>query len=297
MPRTLFALVATVLLAAPTAAQQRLKVFISVDMEGVAGIVTSDQLGPAGFEYQRFREIMTAEVNAAIAAAREAGATEILVADSHGNGENLLVERLPQDIQLVRSWPRPLGMMEGIDDTFDAVLFIGYHAGTHNTRGVRAHTLSSANLTGVRLNGRLVPEAGLSAAVAGHFGVPVVMISGDDAIAEEATALLGPIETAVTKWSLGFHSARTLLPEASNALIGEKVGAALARVGELRPFRVETPVRLEIAFKNYMPAEVLAYLPGVERVDAHTVAFVGRDMLEVSRFLQFVTHYELGLTP
>lgn len=297
MTRTLLALAATVLLAAPAAAQEGLKVFISADMEGVAGTVTSDQLGPTGFEYQRFREIMTAEVNAAIAAAREAGATEILVADSHGNGENLLVERLPQDIQLVRSWPRPLGMMEGIDDTFDAVLFIGYHAGTHNTRGVRAHTLSSANLTGVRLNGRLVPEAGLSAAVAGHFGVPVVMISGDDAIAEEATALLGPIETAVTKWSLGFHSARTLLPEASYALIGEKVGAALARVGELRPFRVETPVRLEIAFKNYMPAEVLAYLPGVERVDAHTVAFVGRDMLEVSRFLQFVTHYELGLTP
>jgi len=297
MRRLAHALAATLLLAAPAAAQQGLKVFISADMEGVVGTVTSDQLGPAGFEYQRFREIMTAEVNAAIAAAREAGATEILVADSHGNGENLLMERLPQDIQLVRSWPRPLGMMEGIDASFDAVVFIGYHAGTHDTRGVRAHTLSSANLTGVRLNGRLVPEAGLAAAVAGHFGVPVVMISGDDAIAEEATALLGPIETAVTKWSLGFHSARTLMPEASYALIREKVAAGLARVGELRPFRVEAPVRLEISFKNYMPAEVLAYLPGVARVDAHTVAFVGRDMLEVTRFLQFVTEYELGLTP
>lgn len=271
--------------------------YISADMEGVVGVVTGDQLGPSGFEYQRFREFMTAEVNAAIAAARAAGATEILVSDSHGNGENLLIEKLPPDIQLVRSWPRPLQMMEGIDESFDAVLFIGYHASTDNPRGVRAHTISSANLTGIRLNGRPMSESGISAAIAGHFGVPVVMLSGDDAIAAEATALLGPIETAVTKWSLGFHSARTLMPEASYALIGEKVEAALGRLGDFLPFRLEGPVTLEIAFKNYMPAEVLAYLPNVDRVDSHTIRFVGRDMTEVSRFLQFVTSYRVDLTP
>lgn len=282
---------------APASAQEGLKVFISADMEGVVGAVTGDQLGPAGFEYQRFREFMTAEVNAAIAAARAAGATEILVADAHGNGENLLIERLPADIQLVRSWPRPLQMMEGIDETFDAVLFLGYHASTDNVRGVRAHTISSANITGIHLNGRPMSEAGISAAIAGHFGVPVVMISGDDAIAKEATALLGPIETAVTKWSLGFHSARTLMPEASYALIAEKVRAALGRVGDFRPFRLEGPVTVEISLKNYMPAEVLAYLPNVERVDSHTIAFVGRDMTEVSRFIQFVTNYRIDLTP
>lgn len=286
-------------LPAPTDAQARegLKVYISADMEGVVGVVTGDQLGTSGFEYQRFREFMTAEVNAAIAAAREAGATQILVSDSHGNGENLLMEKLPPDVQLVRSWPRPLQMMEGIDATFDAVLFIGYHASTHNPRGVRAHTISSANFTEIRLNGRPMPEAGISAAIAGHFGVPVVMLSGDDVIAEEATALLGPIETAVTKWAYGFHSARTLMPEASYALIGERVKAALARRGEFRPFRLEGPVTLEISFKNYMPAEVLAYLPNVDRVDAHSVRFVGKDMTEVSRFLQFVTNYRVDLAP
>jgi D-amino peptidase len=290
---------ASLILAVPLSAQGRtgLKVYISADMEGVAGTVTSDQLGPSGFEYQRFREIMTAEVNAAIEAARAAGATEILVSDSHGNGENLLMERLPQDIQLIRSWPRPLGMMEGIDETFDAVLFIGYHAGTHNPRGVRAHTLSSANLTGVKLNGVLVPEAGISAAVAGHFGVPVVMLSGDDAIAEEATTLLGDLETAVTKWAISFHSARTLMPEASYAAIREKVRAALTRRGDFRPYRLQTPITLDISFKNYTPAELLAYLPGVERVDAHTIRFVGKDMLEVSRFLEVATGYQVDLTP
>ncbi|HSG08578.1 MAG TPA: M55 family metallopeptidase [Longimicrobiales bacterium] len=285
------------LFASPLAGQRGLKVYISADMEGVVGTVTSDQLGPAGFEYQRFREIMTAEVNAAIAAARQAGATEILVSDSHGNGENLLMERLPQDIQLVRSWPRPLGMMEGIDDSFDAVFFIGYHAGTNNTRGVRAHTLSSANLTGIRLNGVAVPEAGISAAIAGHFGVPVVMVSGDDAIAEEATALLGDLETAVTKWAISFHSARTLMPEASYSVIRQKAEAALARLSDFRPYRLEGPVSLEISFKNYTPAELLAYLPGVERVDSHTVRYVGKDMLEVSRFLEFATSYQVDLTP
>jgi D-amino peptidase len=257
-------LAAPLLFAAPADAQQGLKVYISVDMEGVVGAVTSDQLGPAGFEYQRFREFMTAEVNAAIAAAREAGATEILVSDSHGNGENLL---------------------------------IGYHASTDNPRGVRAHTMSSANLTGIRLNGRAMPEAGISAAIAGDFGVPVVMLSGDDAIAEEATALLGPIETAVTKWSYGFHSARTIMPEASYALIREKVKAALGRLANFTPFRMEGPVTVDISFKNYMPAEVLAYLPNVERVDSHTVRFVGKDMTEVSKFLEFVTNYRVDLTP
>jgi len=291
---------AAVLLHAPTGAQQGrqgLKVYISADMEGVVGTVTSDQLGPAGFEYQRFREIMTAEVNAAIQAAREAGATEILVSDSHGNGENLLMERLPADIELVRSWPRPLGMMEGIDETFDAVLFIGYHASTSNPRGVRAHTMSSANLTALRLNGRDVPEAGVSAAIAGDFGVPVVMLSGDDAIADEARALLGDLETAVTKRTLGFHSARTLMPEASYALIRQKVAAALGRLDDFRPYRLEGPISLEISFKNYMPAEVLAYLPDVERVDSHTIRYVGADMTEISRFIEFVTTYQVDLTP
>ena len=160
-------------------------------MEGVVGAVTSAQLGPEGFEYQKFREFMTAEVNAAIEAARLAGATEILVSDSHGNGQNLLLDVLPQDIRLVRSWPRPLMMMEGIDETFDGAIFIGYHTSTTNTEGVRAHTLSSANLTAVRLNGVAMSEASLNAAIAGHFGVPVIMISGDDAIVAEARNLLG----------------------------------------------------------------------------------------------------------
>jgi D-amino peptidase len=284
--------------SAPLAAQPRpLKVYISADMEGVAGAVSAEQLGPAGFEYQRFREFMTAEVLAAIEGARAAGATEILVSDSHGNGQNLLIERLPADVRVVRSWPRPLMMMEGIDSSFAAVILLGYHAGTTNAGGVRAHTISSANYARVALNGTDMPEAGISAAIAGHFGVPVVMISGDDVAVEETRRLLGDVEGAVVKRALSFHSATTLTPQAAQALIRERARVAVGRRAGLKPYVLQAPVRLDLTFKSYRPAEVVAYLPMVTRTDAHSIRFSGRDVLEVSRFLEFLGTYEPGLTP
>ena len=289
----------TALILGPTDSfgQDGLKVHISVDMEGVVGPVTSAPLGPTGFEYQRFREFMTNEAIAAIEAARAAAATEIVVADSHGNGQNLLMDRLPSDITLVRSFPRRLSMMQGIDETFDAAIFIGYHSSTTNPRGVRAHTMSSANYAAVRINGIEMPEAGINAALAGHFGVPVVMISGDDAIVEEAQGLIGDMEGAVVKWSYGFHSARTLMPEAAYALIGEKVSRGLERIDEFEPYRFEGPIEVELTFKSYMPAEVLSYLPMVERVDAHTVGFVAQDMVEAVTFFQFIGEFNSSATP
>jgi D-amino peptidase len=296
-PRRLFLAVLAALAALPAAAQPKLKVYISADMEGVAGVVTGDQLGPPGFEYERFRGFMTNEVLAAIDGARAAGATEILVSDSHGNGENLLIERFPKDVQIVRAWPRPLAMMEGIDASFDAVLFVGYHASTTYREGVRAHTMSSANLADVRLNGVSVPEAGLNAAIAGHFRVPVVMVSGDDAAVKEAQALLGPIEGAVVKWNAGFHSARTLTPEASCDRIREAAKTGLGRRSALKTYVVAPPVTLDVRFKSYRPSEVLAYLPIVERTDAHSIRFRGKDMVETIRFLEFLINYEPGLSP
>jgi D-amino peptidase len=295
--RNLSGLLLLLFVATPGAAEKPLKIYISADMEGVVGAVTDEQLDPEGFEYERFREFMTAEVNAAIDAAREAGATEILISDSHGNGQNLFLERLPEDVMVVRSWPRPLAMMEGIDETFDGAIFLGYHASTTNTRGVRAHTMSSANLTAVRLNGIAVPEAGFNAAIAGHFGVPVIMISGDDAIVEEARSFLGEVEGAVVKWALSFHSARTLTPEAGYEVIREKVKAAIGRIGDFEPYRLKPPIEFEVSLKHYRPVELLGYLPIVERVDSHTIRFVGKDMVEVAKFLEFMLSYEVSLQP
>jgi D-amino peptidase len=236
-------------------------------------------------------------VLAAIQGAREAGATEIVVSDSHGNGENLLIERLPADVTVIRSWPRPLMMMQGIDSTFDAALFIGYHSATTNMQGVRARTISSARLTSVELNGRPMAESGINAAIAGYFGVPVVMISGDDAAVREARALLGDVEGAVVKRAISFHSAASMTPEAGQNLIREKTRAALQRRAAFKPFVLNAPIRLDITFKSYRPPELLAYLPIVERITSHAIRFVGKSIIEVSKFIEFVTSYSIEIEP
>jgi D-amino peptidase len=273
------------------------KIYISVDMEGVAGVVTADQLQPSGFEYERFRRFMTDETLAAVRAAQRVGATEIVVSDSHGNGENLLIDEFPNEVRIVRSWPRHGLMAAGLDSTFDAVLLIGYHASASSTTGVRAHTISSASYMRVALNGQDVSEGVWVAAQAGAVGVPVVFASGDDAMTRELQQQLGDIVTVETKHSLGFHSALTLTPHESVARIGAGVGTALARLGKFKPYVLSTPIRLEVTFKNYMPAEVLSYLRSVERVNAHTIRFVGRDMDEVTDFMELVGSYKPDLAP
>jgi D-amino peptidase len=188
-------------------------------------------------------------------------------------------------------------MVQGIDETFDGVIFLGYHTGTTNSEGVRAHTISSATLADVRLNGISMPEAGINAAIAGHFNVPVIMISGDDAIVKEATALLGNIEGAMVKWAYSFHSAKTMTPEAAYDLIREKVKTAVGRIKEFKPYKLKTPIQLEVRFKNYRPSEILSYLSIVQRADAHSIKFTGKDMIEVSKFLEFVVTYNPALAP
>jgi len=276
---------------------KKMKVYISVDMEGVAGVVTADQLIPGGFEYERFRKFMTEETLAAVRAAKEAGAGEIVVSDSHGNGENLLIEEFPRDVRIVRAWPRHGGMMAGLDASFAAAIFIGYHASTTNPNGVRAHTFSSAHYARVMLNGNAVTEGEFNAAYAGAKGVPVIFASGDDAAVAELKSRLGNIETVETKKALSFHSAETLTPELARERIGEGVKAALARLHDFKPYVVKTPVTLEITFKNYMPAEVLSFLRTVQRVDSHTIRFVGKDMDEVEDFEEFISNYNADLAP
>lgn len=285
------------LATASVAAQRPVKVLISVDMEGITGVVTADQIGPTGFEYARAREWMTAEAVAAVEAAKEAGATEVVVVDAHGNGQNLLIERFPNDVRIIRSWPRPLSMMEGIDSSFAAAIFIGYHSATTNPRGVRAHTISSATFAAVTINGAPMAESGINALIAGHFGVPVVMISGDDAAVAEAQQTVSGIEGAVVKRAISFHSANTLTPAAGQALIRERVRAGMAKRASIRPVVMRGPLRLDITFKNYTPAEVATYLPGVERRDAHTIRYSAADITHVARFIQFLTSYNSGLTP
>jgi D-amino peptidase len=140
-------------------------------------------------------------------------------------------------------------------------------------------------------------EAGINAAIAGHFGVPVVMISGDDAAVAEARAMIGDIEGAVVKRSLSFHSAMTMTPEAGQSLIRQRVKAGVERRAALKPFVLNAPIRLDVTFKSYRPPEMLAYLPIVERISAHAIRYVGRSMIDVSKFIEFITTYCIELDP
>jgi D-amino peptidase len=240
---------------------------------------------------------MTDEALAAVRAAQEAGATEVVVSDSHGNGENLLIELFPKDVRIVRSWPRHGAMMAGLDSSFAAALFVGYHASTSNPSGVRAHTISSAHFTRLALNGTPVTEAEVNAAYAGDLNVPIVFASGDDAAIKEITARLGPLDTVVTKHSLGFHAAETLTPTAACELIHQGVIAALAHRNQRHPYKLSHPVTLDLSFKSYMPAEILSYLRSVERIDSHTIRFVGHDMSEVTDFIDVIDWYNPDMTP
>lgn len=275
----------------PALAKERkeLKVFISADMEGIGGVSTwKIQANADGREFEKFARLMTLEVNAAIAGAFDAGATEVLVADSHGDAQNIDVELLDQRARLIRAWPRPLGMMQGVDETTAVVIFVGYHAGQDAAAGILAHTILGDGFK-IKLNGTEVPEAGLGAAIAGDFGVPVVFLSGDQTIGEEARRLLGPIETVAVKEASGFHAATMLHPEESRRLIREGVKRGIERRAKLEPYKLAHPIELEITFTETVNAELAAYLPGVERLSGDTVRFTAKDMTEASKFLEAVT--------
>lgn len=290
MRRILCSTMIALLLPNPAHAQQRkLKVYISADMEGIGGVSTWQvQASAQGREYEKFRRLMTEEVNAAVAGAFDAGATEILVSDSHGDAQNIDVELLDKRARLIRAWPRPLGMMQGIDNTFDAVGFVGYHASEGTAVAILAHTFSGR--ISVALNGTPVPEAGFNAAVAGEFGVPVVFVSGDQSIGEETKRLLGPIETAAVKQAIGFHSAVMIPPEEARRLIREGMKRGVERRGELKPYKLPHPVKLEITFKDLVDAEILSFLPGVQRPAGNKDVFIAHDMIEASRFMEGALH-------
>jgi D-amino peptidase len=188
-------------------------------------------------------------------------------------------------------------MMHGIDSTFDAVVFIGYHSATTNPRGVRAHTFASARYTGLQLNGQPLAESTFNAALAGHFGVPVIAIAGDDAAVAELLAIVPGAAGAVVKEAIGFHSAITLTPEAAQARIRDAVRTGLERRAQVQPYRVAGPYTLDIAFKNYRAAEVLAYLPIVERTTSHTIRYRAATVPELARFLAFIGTYAPDIDP
>jgi len=274
-----------------------MKVFISVDIEGVACVTHIDHIKMEGREYELARKWMTGEANAAIEGALEAGATTIVVADGHGFMHNLLPEELHEEITLVSGSPRPLLQLEGLDGSFDAVFFIGYHARAGDPLGTLAHTYVGRIVFEVRLNGNPVSEATFNAAVAGHFGVPIALVAGDDALANEVQSTIPWAERVITKWAISAYAARNLTPASSRNQIKAAAKTALERLNDMAPLKLETPIHLEVEFLKSIYAHLVADIPGVVRVDGTTVSFEGADMIEINRIWRLMINASLSDFP
>ncbi len=263
------------------------KVYVSADMEGIAGVVDNTQASPTGRDYATGRRLMIAEVNAAIAAAFDAGATEVVVNDSHWDQTNLEPDKLDRRARLISGAPKPFGMMQGLDDSFAAVLFIGYHPRGSTADGVLDHTYSSS-LKVVKLNSREVGEYGLNAALAGHYGVPVIFISGDRAATEQAREFIPGVEVAAVKQGIGRTAALTLPPEDARQLITDGVTRAMGRRSQIKPVSLNSPITLEVELAHSHQADSCMMVPGMKRVGGRTVSYTASDMAviyQVSRLI------------
>lgn len=250
-----------------------MKVYISADIEGVSGVVLGRQTGGKGKDYDRMRKFMTGEVAAAASAAIEAGAAQIVVNDAHGGGTNLLHEELPEPVRLIQGDLRPLGMVQGIDGSFDAAFFVGYHSMRGTAEGVLNHTYSGRTIQRISINGTAVGETGPNAALAGSFGVPVVLVAGDEAVCAEAQTLIPNVVTARTKRGIGSLAAESLHPAESRRRVAEAARKALGERGNIAPFVIDGQVLVEIDFVRTGMADTAAYLPGSERKGPMRVAY------------------------
>jgi len=258
-----------------------MKILIATDMEGITGVTTWDHVTPGHAEYMRFRKLMTEDVNAAIRGAFEAGAEEVIVADGHWNGSNILIEELDPRARLNTGTPSPMSMMQGIDESVDGVMFVGYHARNGLQNAILDHTWSSKTVANVWLNDILTGEYGLNAAVAGHFGVPVIMVTGDQTACGDVVTLLGDMETAVVKQATGRFAAKCLPPQVTQELIFSAAVRAVQRLTEgdvPDPFVMDTPMRVMVEFFASEMADRAMRIPSARRVGTR-VTFSGAEMV------------------
>jgi D-amino peptidase len=257
-----------------------LKVFISVDMEGVTGVVNVDDASRGGKDYDYFRQTMTREANAAIEGALAAGATEIIVRDSHGSALNLLPEMLHRSSRFIRDWSGgPMSMMEGIDASFDAAVYVGYHARAGTPNGVLDHT-SSGNVTDISVNGISMPETGYNALMAGYYDVPVVFVAGDKAVCDQARELLGTVETVAVKEGIG-AAALNLHPEVARDQIRAGVERALSNLDRYKPYKLAAPYTMKLRLKTEQSIHEGALYPGAKRTGDWELTYVAQDVMEL----------------
>ena len=280
------------MLVGSASAQDPLRLFISVDMEGIGGIGSPTMTSNGGKDYGLGRELLTAEVNAVVAAifARHPGA-ELLVNDSHGDHQNALHTQLDPRVEYIQGSIKPLGMVQGLDESFDGVIFLGYHAKAGDPDGFLAHT-GSGSVKGLWLNDVEVGEGGMNAAFAGSHGVPVILAAGDSAATAELVDLLDT-ETVTTKIAETPASARLIHPERVREMLSDGVDRALERLGAagFQPLDLGSPVQIRMRFASTTHADILMSIPGMTKVDGFTVAYTARNADQAYRLIRMMYRF------
>ncbi len=263
-----------------------MRVHISIDMEGVGGVAIGADTTAGTPQYAQCQQLMTAECNAAIEGCFDAGVSEVLVNDAHGTHSNLLQELLDPRVSVVRGRSKPLGMLQGIDTGCDAAMFVGYHARAGGGDGVLSHTMRSRDLADVFLDTLPAGELRLNAVLAGTFGTPVVLVTGDDVLCAEAREVLGDVEAVEVKKAIDKYAALSVHPSVARQRIREGAARAVRRLGDFSPYELEPPVMLRVRWSSTSTAALCANIPGVTRVAPREVAYTSSDFPTLYRLLR-----------
>jgi D-amino peptidase len=268
-----------------------LKIYISVDGEGVSGVATAAEMKPGN---PFCCKMMTLDVNAAVQAAFEGGATEVVVNDSHWGDNNIDMELLDPRVDIMRGANKHLGMVEYIDEGFDGAFFIGYHARAGGSDGIGNESNWGREIIEVRMNGKPVGEAEVNAAVAGYFGVPVIMVSGDDCFCNEIKKTLPTVEVAIVKRAINRFSAHCLSLEKAHKAIHDAAFRAVRGIKFHQPYKVDGPIEIETEFMSTAEASIASVMPGSIRKNHRIVAYTGKD--PVDAYKGFLSIQLIGCT-
>lgn len=257
-----------------------MKFFISVDIEGISSIVDNTMTSRSQGDYEKGRALMVGDVNAAIEGILSVGPAEITVSDAHGDMNNINPNDLNPEAVLIRGRPKPLSQMAGIDKTFDAALFIGYHSMKGTNLGVLSHTYSGGNIESLHINELEVGETAMNAAIAGYYGVPLILVTGDLAVTKEVNALNPMIHTVATKEAISRVAAKCLHPKKSRELIKKETIKSIENVGKIKPFTFNSPITYKIRFTDAKRADAASFMPSATRIDGKTIIITQSDYIK-----------------
>ena len=271
-----------------------MRLYISSDMEGVAGVSGWEQVDARTPhpEYATYRRYYTLEVAAAIEGARAAGARDVLLNDSHGPMRNLLLDELPGDIRVIFGNRKPYSMVQDADASFGGAFFIGYHGAIGDADAVLCHTYTPSVIYELSINGTICSEATINAALLGSYGVPLLLVSGDRTTVEGVQAMMPWVTGAIVKESIGAFVADSMSPPAAQRIIREAAAGAVRRAGNAKPFTFEPPIDMRVALAKTEQADYVAMIPGFERTGPRAVRCVDDDMRTI--FKAFVAVFRLG---